>query len=116
MDEGYFVLIARGDPHVLGSDHKTKPFPLHDLHRPPAHVDIVRYGGGGQPFSPMICGYFSLSLPSRSSVFYLLPPMLRLTPMAGRDWLETLMKPMVSECERGLPGQMPEHSRMTELL
>jgi len=116
MDEGDFVLIARGDPHVLGSDHKTKPFPLHDLHRPPAHVDIVRYGGGGQPFSTMICGYFSLSRPSRSSVFDLLPPMLRLKPMAGRDWLEALLKRMVTECELGLPGQMAALSRMTEML
>src|SRR6516162_2186641 len=53
MNEGDFVLIARGEPHVLRSDGKTKPFPLLDLHRPPAHVGIVRHGGGGQPVSTM---------------------------------------------------------------
>lgn len=42
--------------------------------------------------------------------------MLLLKPMAGRDWLEALLKRMVTECELGLPGQMAALSRMTEML
>jgi len=116
LHEGDFVLIARGDPHVLRSDRKTKPFPLFDLYRPPAQVGVVRHGGGGQPVSTMICGYFSLSRASRSSVFDLLPPVLRLRPVAGRDWLETLLQRMVTESALGLPGQQAVLSRMTEML
>src|SRR5215470_19419817 len=73
MEGGDFVLIGRGEPHLLRSDRRTKPFPLLDLRRPPAHVGVVRHGGGGRPVSTMICGYFSVSRPSRSSVFELLP-------------------------------------------
>src|SRR5262249_36532395 len=101
MGGGDFVLIAHGDPHILRSDRTTKPFPLLDVRRPPAHVGVVRHGGGGRPVSTMICGYFSVSRPSRSGVFDLLPPVLRLKPSAGRDWLETLLQRMVSESALG---------------
>jgi len=116
MEGGDFVLIARGEPHILRSDRKTKPYPLLDLRRPPAHVGVIRHGGGGQPVSTMICGYFSLLRPSRSSVFDLLPPVLRLKASAGSDWLETLLQRMVSESALGLPGQRAVLSRMTEMV
>ena len=90
MSEGDFVLVTRGEPHVLRSDRKAKPFPLLDLHRPPAHLGVVRHGGGGKPTSTMICGYFSVSRPSHSSVLDLLPPrpevgILREPRLAGHD-------------------------------
>src|SRR5262249_46104705 len=116
MEGGDFVLIGRGEPHILRSDRRTKPFPLLQLRRPPAHVGVVRHGGGGRPVSTMICGYFSLSRPSRSSVFDLLPAVLRLKRSAGRDWLETLLQRMVSESALSLPGQQAGLSRMTEMV
>jgi len=105
----------RGEPHVLGSDHKTKPFPLHDLRSTTRPRRYRSLRGGGQPFSTMIAAT-SVCRDFRSSVFDLLPPMLQLKPMAGRDWLEALLKRMVTECELGLPGQMAALSRMTEML
>jgi hypothetical protein len=39
---------------------------------------VVRHGGGQEPFSTMICDYFSLSRPSPSGVLELLPPILHL--------------------------------------
>jgi hypothetical protein len=41
-------------------------------------LGVVHHGGGQEPFSTMICGYFSLSRPSRSGVLELLPPILHL--------------------------------------
>jgi AraC-like DNA-binding protein len=116
MSEGDFVLVSRGDPHVLRSDRKAKPFPLLELHRPPAHLDIVRHGGGQKPLSIMICGYFSLLRPSRSSVLELLPPILLLKSDANRDWLDTILRRMVTESALALPGQQAVLSRMTEVL
>ena len=66
MAEGDFVLVVRGEPHVLRSGGRTKPIPLVNLDRWPAHVGLVHHGGGRKPFSTMICGRFSLSRPSPS--------------------------------------------------
>ncbi len=74
MAEGDFVLVTRGEPHVLRSGRRTKPVPLIDLDRWPAHVGLVRHGGGRKPFSTMICGRFSLSRPSPGNVLELVPP------------------------------------------
>ena len=116
MAAGNFVLIARGESHVLCSDRGTKPFPLLDLDRRPAHLDVVRHGGGEEPFSKMICGYFRLSRPSRSNVLELLPPVLHLKPAADNDWLETILQRMVSESAVPRPGQHAVLSRITEVV
>ena len=50
MAEGDFVLVVRGEPHVLRSGQRTKPIPLVDLDRWPAHVGLVRHGGGESRF------------------------------------------------------------------
>lgn len=116
MTAGDFVLIARGESHILCSDRKTKPSPLLDLDRPPAHLGVVRHGGEGEPFSAMICGYFCLSRSSRSNVLELLPPVLHLRPTADHDWLETILRRMVSESAIQRPGQHAVLSRITEVL
>ena len=97
MAEGDFVLIVRGEPHILRSGRRTKPVALVDLDRWPAHIGLVRHGGGREPFSTMICGRFSLSRPSANNVLELLPPVLHLRPAADRDWLETILQRMVAE-------------------
>ena len=116
MGEGDFVLVSRGEPHIIRSDRKAKLFPLLDLNRPPAHLGIVRHGGGGKPVSTMICGYFSSSRPSPNNVLNLLPPILHLKSAANREWLDTILRRMVSESALALPGQPAVLSRMTEVL
>jgi len=116
MTEGDFVLVTRGEPHNIYSDRKTKPFPLLELDRLPAHLGVVRHGGGATPFSTMICGHFTLSRPSRSSLLELLPPILLLKPAVDHDWLETILQRMVSESALERPGQSAVLSRMTEML
>lgn len=44
MAEGDFVVVTRGEPHVIYSDRRTKPFSVLDLARPPAHLGVVRHG------------------------------------------------------------------------
>jgi AraC-like DNA-binding protein len=116
MAAGDFVLIARGEAHVLCSDRGMEPFPLLDLDRPPAHLGVVRHGGDNMPFSAMICGYFRMARPSRSNVLELLPPVLHLKPAADHHWLETILQRMVSESAVRRPGQHAVLSRITEVL
>jgi AraC-like DNA-binding protein len=116
MNGGDFVVITRGGSHVIYSDRQTKPFPIRDLDRPPAHLGVVRHGGGAPPFSTMICGHFTLSQPLRGRVLELLPPLLLLKPMTDDDWLDAILQRMVSESALERPGQRVALSRMTEML
>jgi AraC-like DNA-binding protein len=116
MAEGDFVVVTRGEPHVIYSDRGTKPLPILDLDRPPARLVVVRHGGSAQPLATMICGNFTMSRPSRGSVLELLPPVLLLKPTMDGDWREAILRRMVSESAVERPGQRVALSRMTEVL
>jgi len=116
MTEGDFVVVTRGEPHLIYTDRRTKPLPILDLDRSRPQLGIVRHGGGGQPLSTMICGNFTVSRPPRGSVMELLPPVLLLKPTADGDWLEAILQRLVSESAFPRPGQRVALSRLTEVL
>ena len=115
MSAGDFVIVSRGEPHLLSCGRGAKPFPLLDLGRRPAHLGPVRHGGREGPISTMICGLFSLSRPSRIGVLEALPPLLHLRP-SNDGWLELLLQRIVVESAVQHPGQQAVLSRMTEVL
>src|SRR5262245_4911641 len=114
MSAGDLVVVTRGEPHVMWSGRRIKPLSLCDLDRRPAHLGAIHHGGGQQPFSAIICGFFSLSRPLASSVLDLLPSVLSLTPASEDDWLETVLQRLVSESAAQRPGQEAVLSRMTK--
>jgi AraC-like DNA-binding protein len=116
MTKGDFVVVTRGEPHLIYSDRKTKPLRILDLDRSPGHLSFVRHGGSTQPLSKMICGNFTVSRPSSGSVLELLPPVLLLKPTADRDWLGLILERMASESAIEHPGQRVALSRLTEVL
>ena len=116
MNPGDFVVVSRGEPHEIYSDRRTKPFSVLDLDRSSAHRGVVRHGGNAQPYSTMICGKFTVARPSRNSVLELLPPVLLLKPTEDGEWLEAILRRMVSESARERPGQGIALSRLTEVL
>ena len=64
----------------------------------------------------MICGKFTVARPSRGSVLELLPPVLLLKPTEDGEWLEAILRRMVSESAHERPGQGVALSRLTEVL
>jgi AraC-like DNA-binding protein len=116
LTEGDFVVVTRGEPHLIYSDRRTKPLPIQDLNRSPDRLGVVRHGGTAPPLSTMICGNFTVSRPSRCSVLELLPPVLILKPAADGDWLGAILQRMVSEASLERPGQGVALSRLTEVL
>src|ERR1700744_1422590 len=52
LAEVHFCSFPRGEPHLIYSDRRAKPLPILDLDRP-AHIGVVRHGGGEQPHSTM---------------------------------------------------------------
>jgi len=116
MSAGDFVVIARGEPHVIYSDSRTAPLLIVDLDRPAGRLGVVRHGGDAQPLSTMICGNFTVERPSRGSVLELLPPLLLLRPTEDGGWLDSILQRMVSESALARPGQDVALSRLTEVL
>jgi len=116
MNPGDFVVVSRGEPHEIYSDRRTKPFSVLDLDRSSAQRGVVRHGGNAHPYSTMICGKFTVARPSRNSVLELLPPVLLLKPTEDGEWLEAILRRMVSESARERPGQGIALSRLTEVL
>jgi AraC-like DNA-binding protein len=116
MTEGDFVVVTRGEPHLIYSDRRAKPLPILDLDRPLARLGVVRHGGNTPPLSTMICGNFTVSRPSRGSVLELLPRLLLLKPAEDGEWLEAILQRMVSESALERPGQDVALSRLTEVL
>jgi AraC-like DNA-binding protein len=116
MTKGDFVVVTRGEPHLIYSDRRTKPLRILDLDRSGGRLSSVRHGGSAQPLSKMICGNFTISRPSSGSVLELLPPVLLLKPTADRDWLGLILERMASEAAIERPGQRVALSRLTEVL
>lgn len=116
MTEGDFVVVTRGEPHVIYSDSQAEPVPIVDIDRLAGRLGLVRHGGGEQPLATMICGNFTVARPSRGSVLELLPPLLLLKPTEDGGWLKAILQRMVSEAAFERPGQGVALSRLTEVL
>ena len=116
MAAGDLVVLSRGEPHTIYSDRGTRPFSVVDLDRSSAHLGVVRHGGSAQPYATMICGKFVVARPSRGSVLELLPPVLLFRPTEDGEWLEAILRRMVSESAQERPGQGVALSRLTEVL
>lgn len=116
MTEGDFVVVTRGEPHVIYSDSRTEPLPILDIDRLDGRLGLIRHGGSEQPLATMICGNFTVARPSRGSVLELLPPLLLLKPTEDGGWLEAILQRMVSEAAFERPGQGAALSRLTEVL
>ena len=116
LTEGDFVVVTRGEPHVIYTDRRTKPLPIVDIDRLPGGLGVVRHGGSALPLSTMICGNFTVERPSRGSVLELLPPLLLLKPAADGGWLEAILRRMVGESAFARPGRDVALSRLTDVL
>ncbi|RUU12376.1 AraC family transcriptional regulator, partial [Mesorhizobium sp. M7A.T.Ca.TU.009.01.3.2] len=116
MTEGDFVVVTRGEPHVIYSDSQAEPVPIVDIDRLAGRLGLVRHGGGEQPHAMMICGNFTVATPSRGSVLELLPPVLLLKPTEDGVWLAAILQRMMSEAAFERPGQGVALSRLTEVL
>ena len=116
MTEGNFVVITRGEPHVLYSDRQAEPLRIMDIDRSSPRLGVVRHGSRAKPLSTMICGNFTVSRPLFGSVLELLPPVLLLKQTADSGWLEAILRRMVTESALERPGQRVAISRLTEVL
>ena len=118
LGAGDLVLLARNDPHRLGSDLSLAPLPADDLIVPPGEraLATICHGGGGAR-TRIVCGFLAGELPD-NPLFTSLPRVFTLRSGAGRarDWLGTSFRFAAAELAAGRPGSDAALARLSELL
>ncbi len=117
LGPGDLVLLARNDPHRLGSD-LALPAVLPDALIEPAAdggLATLRHGGGGAR-TRIVCGYLASAVHNPLSAS--LPRMLRLRSIEGsqRDWVESSFRFAAAELAAGRPGSDMVLAKLSELL
>lgn len=114
---GDLVLLARNDPHVLGSDLDRPAVSGDDLIEPGASGGLarIRHGGGGA-CTRIVCGY--LASGGDNPLSGSLPRVMTLRPMEGsaRDWVESSFRFAAAEVAAGRPGSDMILAKLSELL
>ncbi len=113
---GDLVLLARNDPHLLGSDLARPAVSGDDLIEPGAGgLATIRHGGGGAR-TRIVCGY--LASAGDSPLMDSLPRVLTLRQTEGsaRDWVESSFRFAAAEVAAGRPGSDMILAKLSELL
>jgi AraC-like DNA-binding protein len=118
LGAGDLVLLARNDPHRLGSDLSLAPVTADGLIEPPGENGLakIRHGGGGAR-TRIVCGYLASAL-APNPLFESLPRVfaLRSGTSSARDWIETSFRFAASELAGGRPGSDTVLAKLSELL
>jgi AraC-like DNA-binding protein len=114
---GDLVLLARNDPHRLGSDLACPVVRGDELIQPgpDGRLATIRYGGGG-PRTRIVCGY--LASAGENPLSASLPRVLTLRSREGsaRDWVESSFRFAATELAAGRPGSDMVLAKLSELL
>ena len=116
---GDMILVARNDPHLLGSDLTIAPVPSTSLIRKAgehalAHID---FGTGKKIDNHFVCGF--LAAPVREHPLLAALPPLLVASVRGRpcaEWAESSFRYAAKECAACRPGSQEILSRLSELL
>ena len=118
LGAGDLVLLARNDPHRLGSDLSRTPISVDDLIQPPGETGLatLRHGGGGAR-TRIVCGFLASGL-SVNPLFASLPRVFTLRSGQGsaRDWIESSFRFAAAELAAGRPGSDTVLAKLSELL
>ena len=119
LEAGDLALIARNDPHLLGSDLHLAPVDTNTLVRPAPASGLLTmdYGGGGEP-TRLMCGYLACDPPRSRPLLDALPRILRVPfgNSALTQWLLGLLERGARENVAPDPGSCIMLARLAELL
>jgi AraC-like DNA-binding protein len=116
---GDMILVARNDPHLLGSDLTLPPVPSTSLIRKVGEHAMaeIDHGAGEKIDQHFVCGF--LAAPVREHpLLSALPPLL-VASVRGRpcaEWAESSFRYAARECAACRPGSQEILSRLAELL
>lgn len=116
---GSLILVARNDPHLLGSDLTLPPMDGHQLVRKAAEHElaVIDYGHGNGLRNHFVCGF--LATPVRQHPLLESLPTLLVSDVRGKpcaDWAETSFRYAAREHAARRPGSQDILGRLSEHL
>jgi AraC-like DNA-binding protein len=124
LASGDFVLLPRGQPHVLRDARRTRAVAASEVFARCAKGTpgcqpggIRRYGGGGA-LTTMVGGCFAFEDGETNPLVASLPPVIHVKGDGGAavQWLETSLQFVASEMAAGQPGAATVVSRLADIL
>ncbi len=119
IGSGEVVVLARNDPHLMGSDLSLPPVPGTDVVRPPKDGGLysIHHGGGGER-TRMICGFLGCASAVGNPVISALPPLLKLNVEQGgaAEWIRSTFQYAAEEVAAGRAGSETVLAKLSELL
>jgi len=116
---GEVVLLARNDPHLMGSDLDLPPVRGSDIIQPnrTGGLSSIRHGGMGAR-TQMICGFLGCDSADRNPVISTLPSLLKLSLEQGgaAEWIRSTFRYAAEEVAAGHPGSETVLAKLSELL
>jgi AraC-like DNA-binding protein len=115
---GEAVLLARNDPHMVGSAINARPVRVGELVQPGESGGLAQivHGGGGEPTN-IICGYLA-STEQRNPLLATLPRLLKIDMVhaGSSEWLEASLRFAIKGLQEGRVGSAAVMSRLSELM
>jgi AraC-like DNA-binding protein len=116
---GELILLARNDPHLLGSDVTLAPIDAKPLVRRAGEHDLahIDFGAGRQVRNRFVCGFLATAI-RRHPLLVALPPVL-VADLRGRpcaEWADSSFRYAAREHAARRPGSQETIARLSELL
>lgn len=117
---GDFVLLPHGEGHQLLSNPQQSATPLFDTKREQIspRYERLRFGGGYDPQTTMVCGAVSFKHPVAKKLVMMLPKLLCIdvANTANMEWFQSMLGFMASEVEAMQPGGETIVTRLSDIL
>ena len=116
---GELILLARNDPHLLGSDVTLPPLEATRLIRKAGEHELARldFGSARQVRNRFVCGFLATAT-RKHPLLMALPPVL-VADLRGRpcaEWAESSFRYVAREHAAPRPGSQETIARLSELL
>jgi AraC-like DNA-binding protein len=119
LSTGDFVVVTRGDPHIVRDAPETPAIDFFDLAkcRAPAKDRIFSAGGDG-PITRFVCGGMQFENRATDPLLPVLPPLLHVKASNERvhPWLRLTVEHVLAELDCGGPGASEVVTRLADIL
>ncbi len=119
LSEGDFVVVTRGDPHIVRDAPDSPAVDFFDLARRRApDKDRIFSAGGDGPITRFVCGGMQFENGATDPLLAVLPPLLHVkaTREGGRSWLRLTVEHVLAELDSGGPGAAEVVTRLADIL